>query len=96
MNEQIKPTTRPYFTAGELARALADIPEDTPIYVRGYEEGVNYATALVRAQVIPFAYSGAWYYGEHEVPYGKGDGRAIEEGYELAGTHIRDNGEEGA
>lgn len=94
MSDQIKPATRHYFTAGELREALAELPADTPIYVRGYEDGVNYATELVRVRVFPFVNSGTWYYGEHEVSHCATDDTLTEEGYELAGDHLNEGGNE--
>lgn len=52
-------------TAKELINHLKDLPPETKICIRGYEDGVDYVSLLRKAKIIKSANS-EWYYGEHQ------------------------------
>lgn len=49
----------------ELRDALAELPDDLRVVVRGYEGGVNDAGGL-RQYEVALNVNDAWYYGAHE------------------------------
>jgi hypothetical protein len=69
-------------TAGDLVGILKDLPPETPVFVRGYEDGVNYVTSVEPTKVRLFENS-EWYYGQHEI-----DPDGPVEGVELTGAHV--------
>jgi hypothetical protein len=84
-------------TGHELARMLLDGP-DLPVYVRGYESGINDVSGVHPVTVVRDVHDQS-YYGEHEIeapdedgdPYFYGQHRYPDEGASLprtAGLHI--------
>lgn len=54
------------YTVGDLKTALADVPDDTPLFVEGYEYGYHDMTAPVPAPVTINAYGESAYHGRHD------------------------------
>jgi hypothetical protein len=52
-------------TAKELINHLKDLPTETKICVKGYEDGLDYISLLRKAKIIKSA-NAEWYYGEHQ------------------------------
>jgi len=70
-------------TAGYLIGLLKDLPSDTPLLVRGYEDGVDYVTSIEAVKVHLFQ-NDEWYYGQHQP---SPDGLC--EGVMLCGEHVK-------
>lgn len=88
MADPITPTGRVYFTAGDLAAALAQLPPDTPLFVRGYEGDVDYVTEVLPTRVRLFA-NPEDYYGQHQQqPRRTPDEDYPTAGYEISGEHV--------
>ena len=51
-------------TAKELINCLKELPPETHICVKGYEDGLDYIQLLREAKIIHNANS-EWYYGSH-------------------------------
>lgn len=56
-------------TVAELIHALSAFPPDLPVYVRGYEAGVDDVSSLRDVSVVRDIHSES-YYGRHEVLVG--------------------------
>lgn len=52
-------------TAKELIQKLQQLPPDTRIVIRGYEEGYNDILRLIPLMIIPHPKQKADYYGEY-------------------------------
>jgi hypothetical protein len=52
-------------TAKELINCLKELPPETHICVKGYEDGLDYVQLLREAKIIHNANS-EWYYGNHQ------------------------------
>lgn len=77
-------------TAGGLIEELQKLDPSTPLFVRGYEGGVDYVTEVVPVKVKLFVFTEG-YYGEHDIPasYQKVDETELVGGVELYGQHVR-------
>lgn len=53
-------------TAAELIAKLADFDPSTPVYVRGYEDGIDDVDSVTTVHVRRDVHD-EWYYGSHAV-----------------------------
>lgn len=68
---------------GELKAKLAELPDDMPLYVGGYEGGVADLRGLDHV-VVKLNANEEWYYGPHEpMDMSDSDGPPDGEGYVL-------------
>jgi len=52
-----------------MRKALANLPDDAPLFVSGYEDGLDDANGLERVLAVALHRNTAWYYGAHEELY---------------------------
>jgi hypothetical protein len=52
-------------TAKELINCLKELPPETHICVKGYEDGLDYVQLLREAKILQDR-NNEWYYGSHE------------------------------
>lgn len=70
-------------TAARLIEKLSELPPDTPIFVRGYEDGLDDVKCILPTRVVLDYYS-EWYYGSHKVTREELSGGVVD-GYFLGG-----------
>lgn len=66
----------------ELRELLKTLPDEAPMFVRGYEGGVDDIVGADPTRVKLNA-NDRWYYGDHEPTYDGDDTNWDAEGYEL-------------
>lgn len=75
------------FTVSQMIDALAKLPPDALLYVRGYEEGMHDATAPDKIRLTRNVNEyGPWYYGPHTAQSPYDETEAPEVGYYIAGA----------
>tara|TARA_Y100000310_G_C20090447_1_gene538002 strand:- start:190 stop:429 length:240 start_codon:yes stop_codon:yes gene_type:complete len=53
-------------TVSELISLLKDMPQDSPVVIRGYEAGVDDVSCVEEADIY-LDVNKEWYYGSHEL-----------------------------
>ena len=67
----------------ELIEALSEVDPDLPVYVRGYEDGVDDVTAVQPVTVVRDVWPDTWYYGDHSTDDRRGEGQGSAPGVQL-------------
>ena len=74
-------------TAAELIQSLQQLPPDTRIIIRGYEEGYNDILRLIPRKIIPHPEQNRDYYGEFTDAISESDKLAGVKAVELFGEN---------
>ena len=76
------------YTAKTLAEELLKLPPDTPVFVRGYEDGVNSVVRVEKDRFQLFVNTeDEWWVGQHDRDPDDEAGLVVE-GVELVGDRI--------